>query len=66
MLTDGITATIGAVAEPYLAAFPEPKRFFSELIRGRTLVEAYYRAKPYNSWQMVLIGDPLYRPFKPY
>jgi uncharacterized protein (TIGR03790 family) len=66
MLTDGITATVGAVAEPYLAGFPEPKRFFSELIRGRTLVEAYYRAKPYNSWQMVLIGDPLYRPFKPY
>ncbi len=66
MLTDGITATIGAVAEPYLSAFPEPKRFFSELIRGRTLVEAYYRAKPYNSWQMVLIGDPLYSPFKPY
>jgi uncharacterized protein (TIGR03790 family) len=66
MLTDGITATVGAVAEPYLAAFLEPKRFFSELIRGRTLVEAYYRAKPYNSWQMLLIGDPLYTPFKPY
>lgn len=66
MLNDGITATIGAVAEPYLSAFVDPKRFFLELIKGRTLVEAYYRAKPYNSWQMLLIGDPLYKPFKPY
>lgn len=64
MLTDGITATLGAVAEPYLHAFPEPKAFFLELFKGRCLVEAYYRTNPFNSWQMILIGDPLYRPFK--
>jgi len=64
MLKDGITATMGAVAEPYLAAFPKPDRFFGQLINGKCLAEAYYRTKPYNSWQMVLIGDPLYRPFK--
>lgn len=64
MLKDGITATLGAVAEPYLHAFPEPKKFFSELYKGRCLVEAYYHTKPFNSWQMVLIGDPLYIPFK--
>ena len=29
-----------------------------------TLVEAYYRTKPFNSWVMVLVGDPLYNPFK--
>jgi len=63
MLEDGITATIGAVAEPYLLAFPEPKDFFSELFDGSTLVEAFYRTKPCNSWQLVLIGDPLYKPF---
>ncbi|MHC5059532.1 MAG: TIGR03790 family protein [Planctomycetota bacterium] len=63
MLTDGITATMGAVAEPYLAAFPKPDLFFSYLINGRCLAEAFYRTKPYNSWQMLLIGDPLYRPF---
>jgi len=65
MLKDGITATLGAVAEPYLHSFPEPKEFFLELFEGRCLVEAYYRTKPLNSWQLVLIGDPLYRPFKP-
>ncbi len=64
MLADGITATLGAVAEPYLHSFPDPKAFLAELFNGRCLVEAYYRTKPFNSWRFVLIGDPLYRPFK--
>lgn len=64
MLTDGITATLGAVDEPYLGAFPEPEKFFAELINGSCLAEAFYHTKPYNSWQMILIGDPLYTPFK--
>jgi uncharacterized protein (TIGR03790 family) len=63
MLGDGITATLGAVAEPYLHAFPEPRAFFRELFNGRCLVEAYYHTKPFHSWQLILIGDPLYRPF---
>lgn len=64
MLQDGITATIGAVSEPYLRAFPKPDEFFGELVRGKTLAEAFFRSKPFNSWQIMLIGDPLYRPFK--
>ena len=64
MLMDGITATLGPVAEPYLHAFPEPRAFFPKLYEGNCLVEAYYSTKPLNSWQLVLIGDPLYRPFK--
>jgi len=64
MLRDGITATLGAVAEPYLHSFPEPKAFFLELFNGACLAEAFYRTKPFNSWQLILIGDPLYRPFK--
>jgi len=64
MLTDGVTVTLGAVAEPYLNSFPEPKAFFLELFKGRCLVEAYYQTKPFNSWQLILIGDPLYKPFK--
>ncbi len=64
MLKGGIAATIGAVTEPYLHSFPEPKAFFLELFNGSCLVEAYYRTNPYNSWQLILIGDPLYRPFK--
>jgi hypothetical protein len=35
------------------------------LLSGRyTLAEAYYRTQPYNSWVMVLVGDPLYNPFQ--
>jgi len=61
MLTHDITATLGPVNEPYLHAFPLPSDFFGELLDGRCLVEAFYRTNPYNSWQMVLIGDPLYK-----
>jgi uncharacterized protein (TIGR03790 family) len=65
MLEHGVCATIGPVYEPYLAAFPRPEEFFSLLIHGElTLVECYSLTNPYNSWMMVLIGDPLYRPFK--
>ncbi|MFI4911761.1 MAG: TIGR03790 family protein [Sedimentisphaeraceae bacterium JB056] len=62
MLDDGIAATIGAVDEPYLNAFPKPDEFFSYLLEGQTAAEAYAASKPYNSWQMLLIADPLYRP----
>jgi uncharacterized protein (TIGR03790 family) len=64
MLRHGVAATVGAVNEPYLTAFPLPLDFFKELFEGRCLAEAYYRTNPFNSWQMVLIGDPLYRPFR--
>ncbi len=65
MLEDGIGATLGPVHEPYLASFPLPDDFFSLLLTGRfSLVEVYYRTKPHNSWAMVLVGDPLYNPFK--
>jgi uncharacterized protein (TIGR03790 family) len=65
MLEDGVAATIGPVDEPYLMAFPRPEQFFGLLLTGKlTLVECYYRTLPYNSWQMALIGDPLYTPFK--
>lgn len=64
LLADGITATLGPVAEPYLHAFPEPREFFGQLYEGKCLVEAYYHTKPFNSWQLLLVGDPLYKPFK--
>jgi uncharacterized protein (TIGR03790 family) len=65
MLEDGVSATLGPVAEPYLVSFPLPDDFFSLLLTGRySLVETYYLTNPFNSWQMILIGDPLYNPFK--
>lgn len=65
MLEDGVAATIGPVAEPYVQAFPVPEFFFRALLDGYySLVEAYFLGLPYLSWQMVLVGDPLYQPFK--
>jgi len=65
MLEKGAAATIGPVSEPYVKAFPIPDVFFGLLIDGRlTLAECYALANPFWSWQMVLVGDPLYRPFK--
>lgn len=64
MLTEGIAATIGPVFEPYLAAFPVPDIFFGYLVDGYlSLAECYILSTRFLSWQMVLIGDPLYKPF---
>jgi len=65
MLEKGVAATIGPVGEPYVEAFPLPDLFFSLLLEGKkTLAECFALSNPYLSWKMVLIGDPLYRPFK--
>jgi uncharacterized protein (TIGR03790 family) len=65
MLEEGVAATLGPVGEPYLMAFPLPDDFFPLLMAGKlSLLEVYFRTVPHLSWQMILIGDPLYRPFK--
>jgi len=64
MLRDGVAAVIGPVAEPYVQAFPPPSLFFSLLLDGRfSLAECFALSVPFRSWRMVLVGDPLYRPF---
>jgi uncharacterized protein (TIGR03790 family) len=66
MLERGIAATIGPVNEPYVQAFPPPELFFPLLAEGYlSFGETYLVTLPFLSWQMVLIGDPLYQPFKP-
>ena len=65
LLEDGVAATIGPVGEPYVQAFPFPQIFYALLLDGDfTLVEAYQLSLPFISWKMVLIGDPLYQPFR--
>ena len=64
-LEHGITATLGSIGEPFLDSFPPPKDFVSLLLTGHyTLVEAYYLTTRYVSWRMVLVGDPLYNPWR--
>ena len=65
MLEEGAAAVVGPVGEPFLQAFPVPEVFFSLLVDGRySLAESYLLSLPWLSWKMVLVGDPLYRPFK--
>jgi len=64
-LDHGITATLGSVGEPYLDAFPEPLEFAGLLMTGQySLVESYFLTSRWVSWRMVLVGDPLYNPWK--
>lgn len=64
MIDEGICATVGPVGEPYVQAFPMPELFFGFLTEGvLSLAECYMVSLPFLSWKMVLIGDPLYRPF---
>jgi uncharacterized protein (TIGR03790 family) len=59
----GVTATVGNVYEPYLEYLHRPDLLFEALARGEDLADAAYFALPALSWQSIVIGDPLYRPF---
>ncbi|MBM3982160.1 MAG: TIGR03790 family protein [Planctomycetes bacterium] len=65
LLKKGVCATLGPVAEPYTVGFPKPAEFFGLLATGEyTLVECYGRSMLFCSWMTVLVGDPLYNPYK--
>jgi uncharacterized protein (TIGR03790 family) len=65
LLSEGVVATLGPVAEPYLQSFPPPDEFFPLLLTGKlALAEVYWRTVPWSSWMQTCIGDPLYTPFK--
>ncbi len=64
LVARGATATFGNVSEPFLQFTHQPHLVLRALARGDTLGDAAAYAIPYFSWMGVLIGDPLYRPFK--
>ncbi len=65
MLKHGVVGTLGAVAEPYLQAFPRPSQFFPLLLSGQfTQAEVYFLTTPQVGWRIAYVGDPLYNPFK--
>jgi uncharacterized protein (TIGR03790 family) len=65
LLSDGVCATVGPVAEPYLQSFPAADEFFPLLMTGKfTLAEVYWRTMPMVSWMQDCIADPLYTPYK--
>ena len=63
LVARGVTATVGNVYEPYLEFVHRPDLMLEALARGDDLVDAAYFALPILSWQSIVVGDPLYRPF---
>jgi len=64
LIREGITGVAGHVAEPYLNATIRPDILFPAYVAGSNLVESFYLAMPFVSWQTVVIGDPLCAPFR--
>lgn len=63
LLAKGAAATLGNVYEPFLQMTHHFDIFHARLLAGYSLVEAAYMSVPVLSWQNVVLGDPLYRPF---
>ena len=64
LLSKGASATFGNVGEPYLELSHQPHMVFKLLADGAPLGDAAYYGLKALSWQAIVIGDPLYRPFK--
>jgi uncharacterized protein (TIGR03790 family) len=64
LLQRGVTITMGPVYEPYLGGTPDITVFASRFIlQGFSFGEAAWACQPALSWQITMVGDPLYRPF---
>ena len=64
LLQRGAAVTAGNVYEPTLGGCLKPDVFFDRLLKGYTVAEAALMATPWLSWQGVVLGDPLYRPYE--
>jgi uncharacterized protein (TIGR03790 family) len=63
LIREGATGVAAHVAEPFLDAAIRPQILFPAYTAGLNLAESFYLAMPFLSWQTVVIGDPLCRPF---
>jgi uncharacterized protein (TIGR03790 family) len=65
LVARGVTATFGMVAEPYLDGTPDIGAAYARLLYfGFSWGEAAIAAQRMLSWQLTVVGDPLYRPFR--
>lgn len=64
LLARGAAVTVGNVYEPYLHLTHDFGILHQRLLAGFTWGEACWMAMPVTSWQGVVLGDPLYRPFR--
>jgi uncharacterized protein (TIGR03790 family) len=64
LVREGVTGVAAQVAEPYLDASVRADVLFPAYLAGFNLAESFYLATPYLSWQTIVVGDPLCRPFE--
>lgn len=65
LVAAGVTATMGMVHEPYLQGTPDVGLCHARLLfSGFTFGEAVLASQRFLSWQLTVVGDPLYRPFR--
>ena len=64
MLLRGATISGGSVREPYTDAMQAGGIFYERFFRGYTAAESWWASIPQTHWRMVLVGDPLYAPFR--
>lgn len=64
LLALGATCTMGCVYEPYLQFTPNIAVFAQCYLGGWTFGESAWASENVLSWQITMIGDPLYQPFK--
>ena len=60
LIREGITGVAGHVADPLLDGLIRPEILFPAYLSGFNLVESFYLAMPFLSWQSVVVGDPLF------
>jgi len=63
LLAAGATAVMGSVDEPFLAFTPDLQIFTDRICAGYTFGESAYFSLRAVSWQITVVGDPLYQPF---
>ncbi|MCU0257238.1 MAG: TIGR03790 family protein [Vicinamibacterales bacterium] len=64
LIREGVTGVAAQVAEPYVDASVRADILFPAYLAGFNLAESFYLSMPYLSWQTVIVGDPLCRPFE--
>jgi tetratricopeptide (TPR) repeat protein len=64
LIRDGVAGAAGYIAQPFLNGTVRPHILFPAYVAGFNLIEAFYLAMPFLSWQGIVIGDPLCAPFE--
>ncbi len=63
LLAQGADVSAGNVWEPYLGGTLLLPVFYERLLQGYCVAEAAGMSTPQVSWQGIVMGDPLYRPY---